>query len=321
MPDTLKISILISTFNGERDIRPLLNSIQMLEANSLEMEVLLRDDASTDDTVNIVTHEYAWVTLIQDNRGNVGFVASNNIAFEQASGNIICCINQDTILHAGFVSEAIKIFLSSSEIAGINTNMIMPWIMSYQQFKNTADADMPAHEYQLTKYGFAQYSSVDKTQHSSSFMTGGGFFIRKSALFSDNYLFNPEIDMYCEDTELSLRLQSRGGRIVYSPNSIIYHNQTSRQADKLSELLKLLKVTRNRFSLFSTIYSPIALTRKYPLLLIGIIKKTSSLGLPSGKNVIAYIASSGVALIFSFLFPYWLIQSMQTNSMAASGVQ
>ncbi len=315
----MKISILISTFNGENDIRALLSSIQMLETDSLEMEVILRDDTSTDETVNIVIHEYPWVTLIQDNKGNVGFVASNNIAFEHASGNIICCVNQDTILHVGFVSEAVRVFLSSPEISGINTNMIMPWVMTYQQFENTSDADMPAYEYQLTKYGFAQYSAVDKTQHPSTFMTGGGFFIRRSALCPDNYLFKPEIDMYCEDTELSLRLQDNNGKIVYNPNSIIYHNQASRKADNISELLKLFKVTRNRFSLFADIYAPLSFTRKYPLLLIGIIKKTNSLGLPASKNVIAHIASSGVALLFLCSYPYWLIQAKQTTLLATSG--
>ncbi len=307
----MKVSILISTYNGKEDIRPLLDSIQELEVGSLEIEVILRDDSSTDDTENIVRSEYSWVHLVQDNTGNVGFVASNNMAFQHATGDIICGINQDTILHPRFIMEAVGILKLAPKVVGINTNMIMPWVMSLGQFKRTEADNLPAHEYQLTRYGFVRYVEVVGVQHTTNFMTGGGFFVRRSALSLDNGLFDPEIDMYCEDTELSLRIQEKGGEIVYSPESIIYHNQAPRKAKKVSELLKLIKVTRNRFALFSRIESPLVFSLKYPLLLIGIIKKTVYLGLPTEKKIVFYIVNSSVALLFLCLFPYWLIYSIK----------
>lgn len=185
--------------------------------------------------------------------------------------------------------------------------------MTYQQFKNTDEANIPAYEYRLTAYGFVQYNAVKKNIHLSNFMTGGGFFVRRSVLSPTKNLFDPEIDMYCEDTELSLRIQNEGGKIMYSPKSIIYHNQAPRKAGNFSELVKLFKVTRNRFSLYSTIDTPIAFTLKYPLLLIGIIKKINYLGLPSGKYMIAFTASSGIALLFLCLFPYWLFRSFRSK--------
>ena len=78
----MKVSILISTYNGERDIRSLLDSIQDLEMETFELEVILRDDSSADNTVEIIEQEYGWVDLIKGKGGNVGFVISNNIAFQ-----------------------------------------------------------------------------------------------------------------------------------------------------------------------------------------------------------------------------------------------
>lgn len=308
----MKVSILISTYNGEKDIRPLLDSIQELETDSCELEVILRDDSSFDCTVKIVEQEYEWVTLIQEGGGNVGFVKSNNIAFQQATGDIICCVNQDTMLHPRFIAEGVKILQNDPQVFGINTNMIMPWVMSIDQFREKKQKDFPAYEYQLTPYGFVRYVEVDKSEYKTNFMTGGGFFIRRSVIPRDGYLFDPTIDMYCEDTELSLRLQRLGGNIMYCPEAMIYHNQASRKAATVPELVKLVQITRNRFALFAGVNSPLLFTLKYPMYLIGIIIKMSYLGFSFRKKMSAYVAGTGVAFLFFCLFPYWLIYSLYT---------
>ena len=222
----MKVSVLISTYNGEKDIRPLLDSIKKLEPGSCEIEVILRDDSSADDTAEIVEQEYGWVHLIRGTGGNVGFVKSNNIAFQQATGTIICCVNQDTLLHPRFVVEGVGILQQDPQVVGVNTNMIMPWVMSLEQFrKTTSQNDFPAYEYQLTPYGFVRYVEVAQAPHVTNFMTGGGFFVRRSIVQEDGYLFDPVLDMYCEDTELSLRVQRRGGSIAYCPQAIQRHYQ------------------------------------------------------------------------------------------------
>ena len=315
----MKVSVLISTFHGEDDIRPLLDSIKnlVIDREKHTFEVIIRDDGSLDDTVSIIETEYPWTHLIHSAGENIGFVASNNAAYRQATGEIICCINQDTIAHPLFIAEAIDLFLNDPDISGINTNMIMPWVMPIERFKNSRNDDIPAYEFKLTPYGFVEYQPAARTSHLSNFMTGGAFFVRRAALPYRDYLFNPNIDMYCEDSDLSLRMLEDQRKLVYSPLSIIYHNQAPRKADKISELLKLMKITRNRFALFSSINRPLAFSRKYPLLLIGIIKKTAHLGLPANKITAAYIVNTGVAMLFLCLYPYWLIQSFAPKTSAS----
>lgn len=312
----MRISILISTYNGERDIRSLLDSIQELETGFREFEVILRDDSSSDATAKIVEREYGWVHLIRGTGGNVGFVKSNNLAFQEASGDIICCVNQDTVLHPRFVVDGLATLLQDPNILGINTNMIMPWVMSLEQFKEKNQQELPAYEYQLTPYGFVRYVEVEKSTNQTNFMSGGGFFIRKSAISCDGFLFDPTIDMYCEDTELSLRLQRFGGKIMYCPKAIIYHNQRPRKATTVRELNKLVRITRNRFSLFARFDSPCVFALKYPAYLLGIIMKMSYLGLPPLKKMSAYVAGAGVAGLFFCLSPYWLLYSLRSKPPA-----
>jgi GT2 family glycosyltransferase len=313
----MQVSVLVSTYNGEKDVRSLLDSILGLAPGDYEVEVILRDDTSSDGTADIVEQEYGWVKLIRGKGGNVGFVQSNNIALQRAAGEIICCVNQDTILHPRFLAEGVAALQRDQQVLGINTNMIMPWIMTVDEFEQKTLQTLPAYEYQLTPFGFVRYVEVDKRAHKASFMTGGAFFIRRSTIHPGGNLFDPAIDMYCEDTELSLRVRKNGDCILYCPLAVVYHNQAARRGGGLHELLKLLKITRNRFALFARINSPFDFTLRYPLYLAGILLKMSYLGLSFPKNILAYTAGSGVALLFFCLFPYWLIYSFKGEHPAA----
>lgn len=307
----MRVSILISSYNGQKDIPRLMDSIKDLVLGSHDLEVILRDDNSRDGTAGVVAADYPWVTLIAGTR-NVGFVRSNNIAFRHATGDVICCLNQDTILEPHFLLEGLNLFEKRPEVAAANTNMIMPWVLSLEEFRKTPRERLPTWEYQLTPYGFARYVRVGSAVRPTNFITGGGFFIRRSALQGEEDLFDPGISMYCEDTELSLRLVKQGALLVYAPKAILYHAQVPKVGASHQELKKLLKITGNRFRVLSKHSSPPHLLRIFPLLVIGIAKKMQYLGLPQSKLIPAVALGVCIAIPFSFLLPLWLGYSFRS---------
>ena len=306
----MKVSILISSYNGRGDIPLLMESIKNLVPGSHDLEVVLRDDNSRDGTPHEVVTNYPWVKLIAGTR-NVGFAKSNNIAFRHATGDVICCLNQDTILDRHFLEEGLDIFENRPEVAAVNTNMIMPWVLTLDEFQNTPPERLPAYEYQLTPYGFARYSKVGSVVKPTNFLTGGGFFIRRSALDKEENLFDPNISMYCEDTDLSLRLIKQGALLVYAPMAILYHAQVPKEGGSLHEFKKLIKITGNRFRVFSRHASPSDLLKTFPLLTIGIVKKMQYLGLPKSRLIPAFILGGCIAIPFSCLLPLYLVDSLR----------
>ena len=130
------VSILISSYNGQRDVIMLLKSIEKLAPGDYQIEVILRDDNSSDGAVKEISENYPWVKLI-NGRENIGFAKSMNIAFEAATGEIICGVNQDTVLEERFLLEGLLVLEKYPEAIGVNTNMIMPWVMSLKKFINT----------------------------------------------------------------------------------------------------------------------------------------------------------------------------------------
>lgn len=306
----MKLSVIISTYNGKGFLAELLPSLQKsLHTAGVGAEVLLRDDNSSDGSADFVADSFPWLTLIRGAE-TLGFVKSNNIAFFQSSGEILCCLNQDTILTPEFIKKGLSALADRPNVAGINTNMIMPWIMDKPMFQTRAAfRTLPTYEYQLTKYGFAGYFEVDPTRHATSFMTGGAFFLRRSALLEGEALFDPTLHMYCEDTDLSLRLTERGNTLLYEPGAALFHNQIAKHLSARSALYKLFSITGKRFQVLARHLGQGRFIKSYPLYLIGIIKKNSHMGLSASAQAFAFFPSLLVALIFLFLLPVWWVKA------------
>ena len=94
-----KTSVVITTYNGEKYINELLDSI--LYQSVCADEVIIMDDGSTDQTVNIVsnyiqTNELSTWTL-KINKKNLGWKKNFKMGFDLASGDLIFPCDQDDV--------------------------------------------------------------------------------------------------------------------------------------------------------------------------------------------------------------------------------
>lgn len=93
----MKISVVIPAYNAAATIADTLRSClqQSLPAD----EIIVVDDASTDNTVNIVRGIGTGITLIQLNE-NKGVANARNTGWAKASGDIIAFLDSDDNWHA-----------------------------------------------------------------------------------------------------------------------------------------------------------------------------------------------------------------------------
>lgn len=95
---SMEISIIIVTYNSEKDIYPCLASL-ISSNTSVNYEILVVDNDSSDNTCNIVKsfileNENSNIKLLESE--NKGFNAGNNVGIKQAQGNYILLLNPDT---------------------------------------------------------------------------------------------------------------------------------------------------------------------------------------------------------------------------------
>ncbi|MCH9031583.1 MAG: glycosyltransferase, partial [candidate division Zixibacteria bacterium] len=100
----IALSVVIPVYNGETFLRDCLASV-LAEANDLSSEIGLSeivcvDDASSDRSVEIISADFASVTLVCNNY-NRGFAYTCNLGMRESRGEFIFLLNQDTRLKKG----------------------------------------------------------------------------------------------------------------------------------------------------------------------------------------------------------------------------
>ena len=101
----MKVSVCMATYNGEKYIKEQLESI--LNQLDEEAEVVISDDHSTDNTLEIARCFSDSRIKIFTNTKNKGYAANFENALEQASGDVIFLSDQDDV----WLKDKVSIFL------------------------------------------------------------------------------------------------------------------------------------------------------------------------------------------------------------------
>ena len=115
----MKVSVVLTTYNGEKYIIQQLESI--LNQTRKPDEVLIFDDCSSDNTVNLVK-EFVTINKLQnyyifENSKNVGWKRNFISGFNSVSGDIIFPCDQDDIWHLDKIETMASIMENHVEIS------------------------------------------------------------------------------------------------------------------------------------------------------------------------------------------------------------
>lgn len=91
------ISVCIANYNGIGVIEACIASVKA-QAIDLAIEIIVHDDASSDDSIEYIRNHYPDVNLIQSME-NVGFCIANNRMVDVARGKYILLLNNDAELY------------------------------------------------------------------------------------------------------------------------------------------------------------------------------------------------------------------------------
>lgn len=90
-----RVSVLMATYNGARYIRQSINSI--LAQTWKDFEIIIADDCSTDDTLDVISrHDDPRLRIIR-NEHNLGAVGSRNRCFAEARGEYVALLDHDDL--------------------------------------------------------------------------------------------------------------------------------------------------------------------------------------------------------------------------------
>lgn len=224
------ISIVIVNYNVQFFLRQCLNSI-FKSAGSKQVQVIVVDNASTDDSLAMLAKDFPQVSVIQ-NSENLGFSAANNQAINDIQGKYTLILNPDTLLAEDTLESCFDYLENHPKVGALGVKMLDGAGNFHKESKRGypsiwASVCKMTGVYKLfpkSKLFNSYYQGhIDENQIAETEVLCGAFMFMPSAVFKDMGGFDEAFFMYGEDIDLSYRITEAGYSLIYLPKSSIIH--------------------------------------------------------------------------------------------------
>jgi GT2 family glycosyltransferase len=250
------ISVVIPNYNGRHILLDTIRfAIKALETSQIiDYEVIVSDDASVDDSIELVQNNFKNVILVQSDV-NTGFSGNVNRGIFSSSKELILLLNSDVHLTEGYFNSLIPLF-SNEKTFGV-----MGVIKDIKSLEIQDGAKYP----KLFLYNIESNKNLisENKVLPTFFLSGANALIRASYLKRIGglcELFNP---YYSEDVELGIRVWRMGWEMYFQPDAICYH-ELSTTIKKINSHKVQLIAKRNKYILHA-LHLPQALKILYLL--------------------------------------------------------
>lgn len=247
-----ELSIVILNYNVKDLLFNCLESIFRSKGKLDLWQIIVVDNASSDDSVEMVKKKFPEVEIVA-NKVNSGFAAGNNSAIPLIKAPVVLFLNPDTIINDHAIQKSLEVLLSNPDYGAVTCKVELPngridyschrgfptpW-NSLMYFTGLAKA-FPKSKF-FAGYT-ASYLDINKP-HEIDCISGTFLMVRKIAgeqigFWDEDYFFNGE------DIEFCFRLREAGWKIYYYPEVSIIHYKGSSSGLWTTAKVKVEKGTK-----------------------------------------------------------------------------
>jgi GT2 family glycosyltransferase len=118
------LSIIIVTYNSEKEISVLLNSIKKSK-DKLIKEIIIIDNFSQDETL-IMLKKYQYQIQLIESKTNLGFSKAVNLGIKKSRGEYLLLLNPDTQVKIGCLDKLVQFAKESKPLGAVVPRLINP---------------------------------------------------------------------------------------------------------------------------------------------------------------------------------------------------
>jgi len=222
--DTLKVSqkvydvsIIIPVFNKVELTRQCLISLAEVTDN-INYEVIVVDNASTDGTQSLLATLGGDLQIIR-NTENLGFAKGCNQGARAARGRYLVFLNNDTIPKKDWLNSLVDEVAAHPDVAVVGSKLLYSdGTIQHAGVAFSRTFLGPYHIYQKVS---GDAPMVNRRRELQA-VTAACMLVRREA-FESVGEFDEGFQNGFEDVDLCLKIREQGGRIVYQPNSVLFH--------------------------------------------------------------------------------------------------
>ena len=238
-------SIIIPCFNGVAHTDVCLAALRETLPDDFEGEIIVVDDASTDETAACLAR---WAgnekrLKVIRNRANAGFIRTTNKGAKAAAGEILVFLNNDTIPVAGWLPPLLRALAADPTVGAVGGRLVYPDGRLQEAgsvvFRDGSAANFGRDDLNpdLPLYTFLR----DVDYCSAALMATRRSLFREIGGFDTHY--EPG---YYEDTDYCFKLRDKGYRVVVQPESVVVHVEGGTAGLDVSRGMKRFQVVNQQ---------------------------------------------------------------------------
>lgn len=231
------VSIIIPVYNQFAYTFNCLESLTVNLSSDLAYEVIIVNDASTDETLEQLATLVTGIKVLT-NAENSGFIRSCNYGASQAKGQYLYFLNNDTRILENCLESLLKLIVNNPQVGAVGSKLI--YANSKQQeaggiIWNSADG-----------WNYGRLDSPDEPEYNYvrpvDYCSGASLLV-PTDLFKQLGGFSQDfIPAYYEDTDLCFAIRELGYQVLYQPQSNVIHYEGITSGTDLSSGIKQYQV-------------------------------------------------------------------------------
>ena len=201
-----KVTVVVCAYNAAETLETCLSSLDRLTYQ--DVEIILVDDGSTDDTA-VIAKRHPSIRLLQVENG--GLSAARNVGLTHATGEIVAYTDADVCVEAEWLTYLVEPLFSPGVAGSGGPNVVPsddPWLA------------------QCVARAPGGPSHVLLDDRIAEHVPGCNMAFRRDVLLVLDG-FNPIFIKAGDDVDLCWRLQARGWKIGFAPCALVWHHHRS----------------------------------------------------------------------------------------------
>lgn len=226
-----ELAIIIINYNTSQLLDDCLASIYKADHPKGGLQVVVVDNGSVDDSMDMVAKKYPAVISIK-NSENLGFAKANNIGFDATDARFVLFLNSDTVIKRYSLVKPLKFLKTHPKVGAITIKLLLkdgtidydnhrgfptPWA-SISKFLGLAKLFPRSTFFNSYHLGFQKLDKIHQIP-----VAAGSYMMMPTKLFKDIGGWDETYFFYGEDIDLCYRINEAGYHIIYYPKVTTLH--------------------------------------------------------------------------------------------------
>ena len=203
--DGTTASVIVCVYNRGKEVQRCLDSLLALDDQSFE--IVLVDDASTDDTARHLNafrqnHPGRRIQIVRNER-NLGVSGARNVGLAAAMGDFVLFTDSDCTVDHVWLGKMV----SSLDAPGVAA---------------TAGVVLNEPPANFAERAYVGRTRIKQSSWQSRSLVGGNMGFRRDIAMQ--YMFDDALTYGCDEDDLAWRMQSDGHLVTFTAEAIVHHH-------------------------------------------------------------------------------------------------